>query len=804
MDQLISDLRYAARLLAKSPLFTLSSIAVLGIGIGASTAVFSVVDHVLLRPLALRDADRIVTVCEIHESLRGACIASTPNVLDWQAGSGTLDTIGAARVEARTLRTADRAALINVGIATPGFLPALGLGASPGRLFGEADMPPGASGHVAVLTHAFWQSEMGGVSDVLGRTVSLDGEDHQVIGVLPPGALIPGMPAADMWIPLPWDPATEEYRDWRGFRTAARLAPGARIEQAQAELEVLQSQLAASYPGIVSGWGVRVRPMQDLIVGGARPTLLMFLGAVGIVLLIVCVNMAGLLLARSSRRGLEMVVRSALGARPRRLARQLLTESLLLSVLGGVVGTLLAVWGTRVFVSLAPAGIPRIDEVSVDLRVLGFAFVVAAGTGLLSGLAPVISAKRLDLVHALREGRMRSSGQAADRARRGLVVAELALAMVLLGGAGLLIRSFTGLLDWRPGFETGHLLTFQVFPAREKYDDQERLLALYREAEVRLAALPGVASVGTASAGPLFGGGDGAASFLIEGRPDQDVTNAPSALWFDVGPGYFETLGVPLVEGRPIDERDGRGSEPVALINETMAGRFWPGASPLGATVTLPELDATVRIIGVVGDVRPFDPGSSTEPELYVSNRQRTRGATYFALRTTLDPGTLAGPVTAAIQELDVDLVPLRLRALPELAAAEVIRPRFNMLLVGLFAVIALVLAMVGVYGVIAYTVEQRRYEIGIRMALGAERTRVVRWIIREGLVMVLIGVALGLVGALAFGRFLGSMLYGVSPTDPVSIGGMVAALVLAGLAASAIPAIRASRVDPLASLRQE
>jgi len=804
MDQLISDVRYAVRLLSKSPLFAISSIAVLGLGIGASTAVFSVVDHVLLRPLAIEEANRVVTICETHESLRGACVASTPDVIDWQSHSRTLESFGAARTQVRTLRGSDRTRLINAGIATPGFLPALGIRAATGRLFGPADMPPGATGRVAVLTHEFWQSELGGASDVEGRTLTLSGEEFEVIGVLPPGVRVPRQDGADVWLPLPWDPAREEDRDWRGFRTVARLVPGTSIEQAQAELEVIQAQLAASYPETVEGWGVTVRPMLDFVVGGARQTLLLFLGAVGIVLLIVCVNMAGLLLARATGRSLEMVVRSALGARPRRLARQLLTESVVLAVLGGALGALLAVWGTDAFVALAPPGIPRIDEVSVDLRVLAFAFVVAAATGVVSGLAPVLSAGRIDLAQALREGRTFSTRRRAEHARRGLVVAELAMATMLLTGAGLLIRSFAGLLDWTPGFETEHVLTFQVFPPAGTYEEPDQVLALYRELEGRLAALPGVASVGTASAGPLFGGGDGAAPFLIEGRPGQDPAHLPSVLWFDASPGYFETLGVPLVEGRMFGEDDGASAEAVAVVNRAMARRYWPESSPLGEVLTMSELDATVRIVGVVGDVQPFDPDEVAQPEVYFSNRQRTRWATYFVLRTTTDPGALAGPATAAVQEVDPGIVPIRLQALPDLAATEVVRPRFEMLLVGLFAAIALVLAMVGVYGVIAYTVEQRRYEIGVRMALGAGRAHVVRWVVRDGLRLALLGGVLGLVGALAFGRVLGSMLYGVSPTDPLANGVMTAALMLAAIAASTIPAIRASRVDPLESLRQE
>ena len=681
---------------------------------------------------------------------------------------------------------------------------ALGLVASRGRLFGDGDMPHLGAPGVAVLTHEFWQSDLAGDPAAIGSTLSLDGEDHVVIGILPSNAVIPQERGARIWIPLPWDPATEQYRDWRGFGTAARLAPGRGVEEAQAELDVIQSSLAAAYPDAVEGWGVTVRPMHEQVVGSARPMLMMLLAAVGVVLLIVCANMAGLMIARASTRHRELVVRSALGAGRRRLAQQLLTESALLALLGGIVGAVVAAWGTRALVALAPPGIPRIDEVAMDLRVLGFAFATTAIAGIVFGLAPAIRAGRLDLADVLHQGRSRAATRDASRMRRTLVVAQLALGLVLMAGAGLLLKSFAGLLDWEPGFETEHVLTFQVFPPQDSYENDAEFLALYREMERRLTALPGVRFAGTTPAGPLFGGGDGAAPFLIEARPDQDPANTPSVLWYDVGPGYFETLGLPLLDGRALAEEDGPGAPLVAVINQAMARRFWPESSPVGATVTLPDLEATVRVVGVVGDVKPFLPGASPEPELYFSNRQKTRGAAYFALRTEIDPAQLTGPVTDIVQGIDPDMVPIRLEPLTELIDAQLVRPRFNMLLVGLFALVSLVLGAVGIYGLIAYTVEVRRHEIGIRMALGAERERVLGWVLREGMVLVSIGIGLGVVAALGFTRLLSGMLYGVSPGDPLALAGTALVLAAVGLAACAAPAVRASRLDPLLVLRRE
>lgn len=803
LEALIQDLHYGVRGMRVNPLFTLSLVVTLGLGIGASTAVFSVVDHILLRPLDLREADRIVTLCETHESLRGACIASTPNAVDWAARSQTLEAIGAARDEARTLRRGEGARLVTVGIATPGFLPALGLPPVLGRMFGEADMPHLGAGHVAVLTHEFWMSEFNGDADAIGTTISLDGEDHTLIGVLPQSA-VPQLERARIWVPLPWDPATERFRQWRGFRTAARLAPEARPEEAQAELEVIQASLAAAYPDVVEGWGVTVRPLHEHVVGSVRPMLMMFLVAVAVVLLIVCVNTAGLLVARAVARHREMVVRTALGAARGRLTRQLLTETGLLAVLGGLLGALLAAWGTRSLVALAPPGIPRLESVTVDARVLGFAFLAAAVSGVLFGVPAALRAGRLEIADVLREGRSRPGGRSATRLRRVLVTAQLALALVLVAGAGLLMRSFAGLLDWQPGFETEHVLTFQVFPPQSTYENEDQVRALYVEMERQLSELPGVESVGTASAGPLFGGGDGAAPFFHGAGPTSNDSEAPSVAWYDVGPSYFETLGVPVVDGRGLSEVDGPSARPVALINAAMAQQHFPETSPLGALITLPALETIVEIVGVVGNVEPFLPGVAPEPELYFSNRQRTRRATYFVVRTGIPPQRLSGPVTDVVLGLNPDMVPVRLQPLTDLVGAQLVRPRFNMVLVGQFALLALVLGAVGIYGLIAYTVEAQRREIGIRMALGAPRARIMSWVLREGLLLVGIGVGIGAVGALMFTRLLSGLLYGVSPTDPLSLAATAAVMVTVGLVACAVPAIRASRFDPMLALRRE
>jgi putative ABC transport system permease protein len=802
MNGVLTDLRFALRVLRKSPGLTVPAILVLALGIGATTAVFSVVDHVLFRPLALPEPERIVSVCEREASKADYCTVATPNLVDWARQSRAFSALGAARNWTYSLRTADRARGLTVGIAMPGFFDALGLAPARGRLLSPEDLPPHGAGRVAVLSHGFWVSEMGADPAAIGRTIILDEQPYTVVGVLAADAVVPRLVPAALWLPLPWDPAAEENRNWRGFVAAGRLAPGVEIGEAEAELRSLQATLAEIHPKELGGWSVNVRGMREQVVQSVRPVLLVFLAAVLVVLLLACVNLSALLLVRATARTQEVAIRSAMGASPGRVARQMLTEGLVLALLGGVAGVLVAIWAVQAFVALAPAGIPRIDEVAVDGRVLGFALLVTAGMGFVFSLAPVLRLGRLDLGEVFRAGRAVSAGRRAGLLRQVMVALELAMALVLVTGAALLLRSFAGLLDWQPGFDTRHVLTFQIFPSVGKYPERTQILALYRGAEEALASLPGVSSVSTASAGPLFGGGDGQAKFLIAGRAGQAIDSAPAVSWYDVGPKYFATLGVPLLRGRPFTEADGYGSPMVVLVNEAMARRLGPDVEPVGIGLDLPELQASVQVVGVVQDIVPFFPGRPAEPELYFTNRQYTRWATFFVVRTAGDPGALIRPVTEALKRLDPDLEPSMVAPLEESIGRELVRPRFNMMLIGLFALVALVLGAVGVYGVLAHTVEMRTQEIGIRMALGASPRQVLRWVLRGAAGLVLAGTVAGVLGALAFNRLLQSLLYGVSPADPASFVAAASVLGLSALAAALRPAWRASRVDPLESLR--
>lgn len=796
MDRILIDLRYAVRVLARSPGFTMASVLVLALGIGASTAVFSVVDNILFRPLDLPAADRVIAICETHPSLEN-CASATPTLLDFDARSRSFEAMGAARSWPYFLGTEDGGRPISVGFAVHRYFEALGLEAARGRLIRPADSPPDGSGRVAVVRHGFWQRELGGAPDVLGRTILLDDEPYRIVGVLPPDAFIPRLDWLEVWIPLPWDPTRAEDRNWRGFGTVARLGAGVDENAAEAELEAIRSGLAEAYPEDLRGWGVEIMHMRDLLVGDTRPVLLIFLGAVGAVLLIVCVNMASLLLTRATAREKELAVRSALGAGRGTLAAQLLAESTVLALLGGLGGAVVAFWATDLFLFLAPPGVPRIEEVVVDGRILGFTLAVSATTGFLFGLVPAARARRVEISQVLRGGRSPGSGQMARRTRRLLVVGQLALAVMLVTGAGLLYRGFSGLLEWDPGFETENLITFSVFfpPGPERP-------AWFRQVEEGIRAVPGVTSVGMVSAGPLFGGGDGQVSYFIEDA-DWTLAEAPSVAWFDAGPGYFETLGVEVVGGRTFSEADGpEAAMAVAVVNETFARRHWPDGSPLGQQVRLAELEATVEVIGVVRDVPPFDPTAPPSPELYLSNRQTLRGFPYVVVRTAIEPGAVVEPVRAAVESVHPDLDPSQVRTMEELVANQLVRPRFNALLVGLFAGVALLLGAVGIYGVVAYGVELQRHEIGVRMALGAGRARVVARVLGDGLRLLVVGVILGAGATLATGGLLTGLLYGVPPTDPWTFAATVAVLLLVGSAATLIPALRASRTDPQDALR--
>jgi len=803
---LIDDVRISMRQLARHPGMTAVVLLTLALGTGSATAILTIVDRVLLRPLSFPDSGRLVALCETHPSIEGYCVGSPPDVEDWATQTRTLASLGLGRSWTFSMQTSGGAEGVRSGLATAGLFRTLGVKAAMGRVFTTDDVAESGR-HVAVLSDDLWRTRFGADPGVLGRTVVMDGQSYAVIGVLPPRTDLPHMEGVRVWVPLPFDPRDEQNRAWRGFEVFGRLAPGATVERAQAELNSIQSGLGERFPATNRGWGARVVPLLDTVVGRVRPTLLVFLAAVGILLLVACANVANLMVARGATREKEFAVRAALGAGTWRLVRLVSLESMLLAIAGGMAGILLAVWATDAFLAMMPVGLPRMDEVHLDTRVLASAMALTLLAGLLSGIVPAWRASRLDLVEAIKEGHQPTAWRRALGVRGGLVIAEVAMAFVLAAGAGLLTHSYASLLHWEPGFDQQGILTFWTYGSSGKYPDARSAATAFARIEEQIRGIPGVTSVGMVSAGPLFGGGDGVGEFTTD-----DGTATPeapiAANWYDMSPGYFRTLGVRLEHGRLFDDRDGPDVPRVVIVNRALARRYFGGADPVGRRLRMKNQQGlyaeTMEIVGEVADIPPFVPGEQAQPEVYWPFRQSPRLASYFVLRISGDPAALVRLVDARLRALDPDMGAAQVATMADLIGAQLKRPRFNMLLVGVFAAMALTLTVVGVYGVIAASVAGRTRELGVRAALGAPRRRVLAMVMYEGMLLVLAGMALGAGAALAVSRFATSLLYGVRPTDPLTFVGIALLLATAAAAACLVPARRAARVDPMEALRAE
>jgi putative ABC transport system permease protein len=791
MRNLGSDLRYAARALIARPSFTLAAVLTLALGTGITTAIFSVVNVILLKPLPFPNAEQLITLCEQHPGATADwCSISPTNVEDIAARSRAIEAIGIGRTWSYHLATADGAKPMNAGIVTPGVFTALGVRAQLGRLIQATDLI-GDESLVAVLTYETWQAQFGGAADIVGRVLILDGKPVTVVGVTQPGFQLPKFETVQLWRPVHINPRDEKHRDWRGFVAYGRLRSGVSMTQARRDIAGIAAELRQNHFAATPRWDITPQSLQNLVVGNARPVLLLFLGAVGLVLLIACANVANLLLARAAGRGREIALRSALGASRRRLVSALFAESLLLALAGSMLGLLLAYWTVEAFKLLAPSGIPRIENVRLDGAVLIFAIALAGATSLVFGLAPALRASRIDLSQALREGG-RSGTRRRGQLGSALVVSEIALAVVLVVGAGLLGRSFAALASWQPGFEREHLLTFSLFASAEKYREKADVAALWDRVEGELRSIPGVRAVGSASAGPLFGGRE---SWEVD---VQDVGKV-SSRWYDVSPGFFATLGVPIVRGRDLSPTD-RGVEHfVAMVNETFVRRFWPQANPLGRRIVFAVRDdrAVFEVVGVVRDIPPLRPGDPVEPEMYWSNRQLPRAFSYFVVRTDVEPASIVASVRSRVNGVDRDLAPSAPQSLPDRMARELKRPRFNMIVLVTFGATALSLAAIGTYGLLSYLVSERKRELAIRMALGARRTTILGQVLRYGLVLAAAGVTAGLIAALALGKLMSTAVVGVTPRDPRTLIAAAIVMVLVAVAACALPALRASRSDP-------
>lgn len=812
MTNLLADVRYAVRLLAKTPGFTAIAVLTLGLGIGANTAIFSVIDAVLLRPLPYPEPTRLVAVWEAGLTGAGGTADSVapPNFLDWREQSTVFDGLAALTTRSVNLSGRGDPERLDGLRVTAEFFDVLGVSPMLGRTFEtgedrEGDPP------VVVLSHGLWMRRYGADPALVGDTVTLDGTPHTVLGVMPRGFFFRDR-TVEAWLPMAF---TERDRTQRGahfITVIGRLARTSTLAGARAEMTTIAARLEAAYPRFNTGLGATVMPLHESVVGGLRPTLLILLGAVGFVLLIACTNLANMLLARATLRERELAVRRALGAGRRRVVRQLLVESTALALLGGAAGVLLAVWGLDALLALSPDDIARLDDTVIDGRVLLFTAVVSLGTGVLFGLLPALQLSSHDVTRGLREGGRGAVGTSGSRLRTALTAVEVALAVILLVGAALMINSFMRLQRVDPGFDPESVLTLRVDLAGERYAGGAQRLAFYRDMLERVEALPGVRRSGMVTMLPLGGNGI-TLGITIEGAPVASDEQSPRDMKFSsfrvVTPGYFESMGIPIVRGRDVSERDTDAGPGVAVISEAMARTYWPGDDPLGRRFKLGRSPDTPwkEVVGVVGDVRQSELRDEPAPAMYVPASQSH--PTFAAPRMLTidvagDPMAIAPAVRQVIQAIDPNQPVSRVRRLSAIVSESVSQPRFYAALLGAFGIVALLLAALGVYGVIAYSVGQRAHEIGLRLALGAERRDILRMVLGQGIGVTTVGLLLGLAGAALLARLLSSLLFGVTVTDPVSFLTASAVLAAVALVACYVPARRAMQLDPMVTLRTE
>ena len=808
MGTLIQDLRYGVRMLWKSPGFTIVAVLTLALGIGANTAIFSVVNGVLLRPLPFRDPSRLVLIAE--KSSFPIISTSYENYLDWRDQSHSFESMEATRGSSITLTGAGEPERLNVRMATAGLFSMLGINAQIGRTFlPEEDRAGGTP--VALLSYGLWQRRFGGSADIIGKTVNLDLQPYTVVGILPSGFQI--LQPADLYLPFtPWAKTLPADRNWHpGIIPLARLKQGVSKEQARSEMIGITKRLEQQYPDYNTGTSADVVGLQDEIVQNSRPALLLLLGAVSFVLLIACANVANLLLARAASRGREVAIRTAMGASRGRVIRQLLTESVLLSLAGGLLGVIVALAAVGLLPKIAGDSIPQGAPIGLDPWVLAFTAVVSLFTGLLFGIVPALRTANLDLRGTLNEGSRGSTAGPGQHVLRGALVAmEIALAMLLLVGSGLLLRSFSRLQEVPPGFQPDHLLVADIPLSPTAYAKPQDRYQFFDRLVERAKSLPGVRSAAAASFLPVSGGGS-IIHFNITGRPPKSPHEFVAAGYRTITPNYLETLGVPLLQGRFFTRGDNEKSPAVVIINATMAHTFFPNENPLGKRLqlgALPEQEVpTMEIVGVVGDVH-FGLGTDPQAEMYLPYRQADLLLPVFqlsvVLRTAGDPALQTSALRSALAEIDPNQPLVKVRTMEENMATTVAQPRFRTWLIGILAMLALVLAAVGVYGVMSYTVTQRTSEIGVRVALGAQPKDVFRIIVGEGLRLALFGVGVGLVAALLLTRLLQSFLFGISAYDPLTFIAVSLLLTLVAVAASYFPARRATRVDPMIALRYE
>ncbi len=804
METLIKDLRYAIRSLLKRPGFFAVAVITLALGIGANTAIFNTVNAVLLRPLSFPDSERVVLL-EGTNPAKGITQSnmSVPDLVDWQTQNQSFEQLAGFVSGGSLLASNDETERVRTSAVTGDFFSMMRTNAIHGRALQPDDMQTGKE-PVAVVSNALWHKRFGADQGIIGTKVTLSGKPTTLVGVMPDGFDYPQ--GSEMWVPFPLDAAAER-RDNRYVGVAARLKPGVTIEQAQADLNTINQRLAQSFVDTNSGWTVTITNLRERLVGSMRMPLLVLLGAVAFVLLIACANVANLLLARATARQKEIAVRTALGASRLRIIRQLLTESVLLSLIGGALGFGLSVWLTRLLVMISPANSPRFNEIGIDLRVFLFTTAIALLTGLAFGLAPALQTSKLELNENLKEsGRRGSGGEGSNRLGSALIVVEIALSFMLLVGAGLLIKSFIRLRDVSPGFNTNNVLTLRVGLPPGKFAAGEPRAQIFKQTVEKIQSVPGVESVGAVLSMPL--GGDVfnvGRAYIREGRPSTPEESA-NATYLVATPDYFRALQIPVASGRLFTDQDHGNAPKVVIVNESMARKLWAGESPIGKRITIWRDEKFPReIVGVVGDTK-VSLENEARPQMYVPYAQDANwGSLTMVVRTTSsDPASLAPAIRSQIRELDKGLPVYNVKTMDTVLGDSVSQRRSSMLLISTFAIVAVLLAMIGIYGVTAYYVTQRTHEIGIRMALGAQLRDVLSLVLRRGVVLALIGVAVGLGGAIALTRLISSLLFGVTAIDVTTFATVALVLIAVALIACYIPARRATKVDPLVALRYE
>ena len=801
MGTLLQDLRFGLRTLLKRPGFAAVAVLTLALGIGANTAIFSVVNAVLLRPLPFKDADALVAVFETTQNNPRDYI-SVPNLQDYREQTKSFEEFTTFVPQSINLTGAGEPDRLIGGFVTSSFFKVFGVQPDRGRAFLPQEDAEGG-GLVAVLNYDAWKRRFGGDPGIIGKTLTLNGEPFTVVGVMPEDFRFP-LAEVEVWMPAQKWPNYKNARSFHGCNVIGRLRPDATVAGAEAELRAVAKRLEEAYPEDNKGRGVQIVGLHEMLVEDIRPALLILLGAVGFILLIACANIANLLLARGAARQKEVALRAALGASRARLLRQLLTETLLLALVGGTAGTLLAMWGVDALLALNPSQLSSAQSIKLDARVLLFSLALSALTGLIFGIVPALQLSKADVNRTLKEGGGPvGEGSGRARLRGAFVVSQVALSLVLLVGSGLLLNSFYRLLRVSPGFRPENLLTMEYRMPKNKYPKGEQQWEFHRQVAERAGRVPGVESATVVRALPFSGNGS-TVVYAIPGQTPAPKGQEPEALENAIDTNYLETVGLPLVAGRNFDAHDAADSPSVVLVNRTMAQKLWPGENAVGKQLEFPEDKVTATVVGVVGDAKQYDLGEAQRPQVYTPFAQNPFIFGTLVVRTRVEPLGLAQKVKEAVWSVDPEQPVWKVRTVEYLLQRNIGDRRFIMTLMAGFASLAMLLTALGIYGVISYTVAQRTHEIGVRMALGAQAGDVLRLVLRQGMRLTVVGVGAGLVAAFAITRLMSGMLYGVSATDPATYAGVALLLALVALCACYVPARRATKVDPMTALRYE